>query len=164
MTTPHEHVRLRSDYRQPDGSFNHEIVAAERLSSTRFRLLDSPYAVFGCAREDVVEVDSDGIFRVLERGGRVSIQVFAPSNGIRLCDALLEALQDRGGTLDNRNRSGSAFSISVPVSMGHRRVSAIVADVIATFPDARATWCYGNTRPQTGEERRLEWAKDFFES
>lgn len=155
----HDHVGLRNGRTRPDGGPSLEYIAATRLGEHRFRLLDSPWTLFGCASNDIVEIGpAEGEWTVVERGGRVSVQFFVRENDVGSCRALEPLMTSIGGTLDNMSRSGQAYVYSFPASLGQRRVVAIMEQAKERYPDIE--WCYGNVYPAESNEP-LEWARDY---
>ena len=69
-----ERAKVVFPLKRDESGYETESVWAERLSETHFRILNSPFFVFGVSYEDVVEAEPEGeIFRfvrVLQRSGR----------------------------------------------------------------------------------------------
>jgi hypothetical protein len=61
-------IRLLADVNQA-GEAVHEELPARPLDTGIWQLLSSPGLVFDVAADDVVRVDGDGRFEILERGG-----------------------------------------------------------------------------------------------
>jgi hypothetical protein len=156
VSEPHGHVLLL-DGKVHDGRPSKEYLAAFRVSENRFRLLDSPWRFFGCASGDVVEVAPDGEWKLVERGGRISVQFWVSEDDVHLARTVEPLLAAAGATLDNVSPKGQAFVYSFLESVGHRFVMATIAKLHATY--AGITWCYGNVYPENSDEP-FEWARE----
>ena len=123
----------------PSGEPVYEQVTAEALADGRFRLLASPGLVLGTAAGDIIEVADDGTPMVVERGGNVALQLFAPDD---VADALAMLLRPLGGRLDGRI-PGTLSVFTVPVAAGFARIEQLLDAVMARHGDVE--WLYGNT-------------------
>jgi hypothetical protein len=74
-----ERAKVVFPLKRDESSYETESVWAERLSETRFRILNSPFFVFDVSYEDVVEAKPEGeilrFVRVLQRSGRSTYRV-----------------------------------------------------------------------------------------
>lgn len=74
-----ERAKVVFPLQRDESEYATESVWAERLSENRFRILNSPFFVFGVSYEDVVEAEPEGeIFRfvrVFQRSGRSTYRV-----------------------------------------------------------------------------------------
>lgn len=93
-----------------EAGFDTESVWAERISDNRFRILNSPFFVFGISYEDVVEAEPEAeIFRftkVLQRSGRSTYRIIL-QGGHTIDDqdftARWQPFRDHGCTYENAN-------------------------------------------------------------
>jgi hypothetical protein len=130
----------------PSGRPVYEDVSARATGNGGWVLDASPGLALGTAAGDVVEVDPDGTFRVISRGGNVAVHVSAPADVGPQRDALTEAIRALGGWLDGRGwtRDGaSSLSVyTIPAAAGF----AAIQDALAAFSSAApgSEWYYAN--------------------
>jgi hypothetical protein len=138
----------------PSGEPVYEQVTAEALPDGRFRLLASPGLALGTAAGDVIEVADDGTPLVVERGGNLALQVFAPDV---VADALGLLLRPLGGRLDGRIPDTlSVFTL--PGDTGFAKIEHLLDAVVARHPDVE--WLYGNVFDVDGVTPLGWWSED----
>jgi Domain of unknown function (DUF4265) len=137
----------------------YEDVSARGTADGGWVLDASPGLALGAAAGDVVEVDPDGTFRVISRGGNVAVHVAAPAAANSQRDALTEAIRALGGWLDGRGwtRDGaSSLSVyTIPVSAGFPAIQ----DALAAFSSAApgSEWYYANVYDPADDKTPLNW-------
>lgn len=162
VTTHHDHVGLRNGRTRPDGGPSLEMVAGFHLPPNRFRLLDSPWTLYGCASGDVLEVGpGEGEWRVVEWGRRISVQCFLKHEDPSAARAIEPLVTSAGGTLDNISTRRDAFVYSFPETVGHRAIVAFMSRIEEQYPHLE--WGYGNVyRVEDGDGSGVyEWVGDF---
>ena len=159
MDVPHQHVRLLSDL-SSDKAPSVEVVAAELVGPDTYRLIDSPIAVLGCARDDIIRVNEKGIFQIIQQGGRISVQVFTHDDPEAVREKVVSGIAAWDGSLDNVVRLGTVFAVSIPLAVGHKAIAAFFEHVVAEF--TRTDWQYGSAFPQSGGDTYLPWTREFF--
>jgi Domain of unknown function (DUF4265) len=108
--------RLNPEDRQ---GFETEGVWAERVGPNEFRILNSPFFVFGVSADDIVNAEmKDGTYkfdRVVRKGGHSTYRIFL-QGGRTINDenfrARWAAIQTVGGTFENAN--DRLLSIDLP--------------------------------------------------
>jgi hypothetical protein len=137
----------------------YEDVSARATGNGEWVLEASPGLALGTAAGDVLEVDPDGTFRIITRGGNVAVHVSAPAAANPQRDALTEAIRALGGWLDGRDwtRDGtSSLSVyTIPVAVGFPAIQ----DVLATFSAAApgSEWYYANVYDPADDKTPLNW-------
>ena len=97
-----------------------EEVLVTREGAGRFRIEATPGLVLGVARGDVIVIDTERSFTVVERGGNLAIHVYGPHH---LVDEVTEAVRALGGSLDGHAPGLTAFT--VPVAAGFVAVETL---------------------------------------
>jgi hypothetical protein len=140
-----EHIELRVE---PDGA---EPVHVERIGN-HFRVLYSPGLVYGVAAGDEIEVTEGGEFRVVHRGGNLSIRVLC-ANGVASFAEELERSVGvlLGGRLDGRVQNGLVFT--VPPKVGFRGIERVFDQL--REGNAEVVWEFGKIYDAQGNE--LGW-------
>jgi hypothetical protein len=100
-------------------------------------------------------VHDDTSYTVIERGGNISLQIFATERLDELEASARGALHRIGGTLDGRSSKELVFT--VPVSAGFPAIEAAMNGLKAEFP--RADWYYGNVYDPVDGVTPLNWWK-----
>lgn len=154
--TRHNHVRLKCD--SGLGTFEELPAYAE---GPYFRLDSSPIALTGLAAGDLIEVTDDGEYRLIERGGWVSIQIFieTPSADGGEVGWMTAEAGELDGVLDSiRSRT---FVLNVRSSIGHARTTAFMNRFLRAFPGT--FYMYGNVFERE-TDTPLDWARTFLAS
>jgi hypothetical protein len=128
-----------------------EPVHAVSLGGSTYRVSYSPGIVYGVAADDEIEVDAEGKFRVLRRGGNLAVRVLCESGVDSLVEEACASVERLGGRLDGRVESGLVFTI--PIQAGFEAVERLFNDI--TRMQAGAIWEYGNVYDDAG--RSLLW-------
>jgi len=137
--------------RKQSGQLVHEEVLVEKLSPTKFRIIASPGYVLGVAAGDVIEpVGGVGEFRVVERGGNVSIQIFG-DNG--LVDDHLGELAGLSQAVDARGQDLTV--LTVPLRLGFAHIENVLNAFCQRHPDVR--WYYANVYDPSDGVTPLNW-------
>jgi len=123
-----ERAKVVFELNEQEMPFATESVWAERISTHRFRILNSPFFVFGVSYEDEVEAQPDGeVFRfvkVVRRSGRSTYRVILQGGRTANDEEFAErwlAFREAGCTYEGANEK----YIAVDVPRG--------ADVIALY-------------------------------
>src|SRR5438093_1290117 len=74
-------VQLLAGFNEATGRPVHEELRARHEGGDRYVVLATPGLANGCAAGDTVQVDGDGRFTVVERGGNVAVHVGALRRG-----------------------------------------------------------------------------------
>lgn len=148
-------LRLVAGHSSQTGAPAYEEVHVEDVGPGRFRVLQSPGFVLGVAGGDEIELDPKlpSGFRVLSRGGNVSIQFFREGDLQEAEDFLTENLARLGGWRDGREKSVLVFS--VPVSAGFPAIEKVMRGAMERFPDAE--WGFGNVYDPEDGVTPLKW-------
>lgn len=153
----HVHVRLRAA-KTDEGSYTYEEVAALLIGDGEYKLLDSPWATLGCAKDDVILVTDDGDWKVIARGGRIAVQVFTRVDSRELIDRMLKELKGTGASLDNRSSSGRAFVITIPSNIGYTTIADAIHRASASF---EVEIVFSNLLGRDGKPLNEPWVKEF---
>jgi hypothetical protein len=131
----------------------YEEVHVEPCGPATYRLLQSPGLTGGVAAGDVIVVDANGLFKVVERAGNVCIQIYSR-------DGLPEAEQFAtpefakiGGRLDGRAPKVLVYTVSVDA--GFPAIERVLADIKSRFPSLE--WYYGNVYDPADGVTPLNW-------
>jgi hypothetical protein len=119
-----------------------EPVHVEPLGENSYKILYSPRLVRGVAAGDVVElIDSSGYFRVLSRGGNVSVRVY-PRCSVSLFKSKLEYTVSTRlkGTCDGIDEDRLVFTI--PVTTGFPLIEEVFDKLASEYQGLE--WAYGN--------------------
>jgi hypothetical protein len=137
-------VRFELDPRDQQ-TFETEQVWAQRLGPNEFRILNSPFFVFGVSAEDVVEAAEieEGIYafcRMVMKGGHSTYRIFLQGDTIsdEPFQSRWAAIEALGATFENGN---SRFvSVDVPPSVSTANVYTLLqqgeSDGVWTFEEA----------------------------
>jgi hypothetical protein len=118
--------------KQLDGETCEEVVVEAR--GDRYRLMNSPGLALGTAAGDVLAIDADGRFEVVERGRNVCIQLFVTQN-IEGVEALATPeIEQLGGRL---GRSAKELVYTVSIDRGFPAIEACLKRIESRFPEAR---------------------------
>jgi hypothetical protein len=124
-----------------DGRIVRETLCAAALAGGKYRLLKSPLVAQGLAVGDEFEVDPIcGSFRVVRRGGNVTVQLFMPELTQDVFEQLAVAVRYLGGDLDGHTDSIAGFW--VPVSAGFPSIERLFIGFVDGRPDTE--WMFGN--------------------
>ena len=147
------HVRLLAGT-AASGRPVREEVPARALGAGRWHLSGSPALVEGCAAGDVLQVEDDGSFRVVERGGNLALVSYAdPGRPVSPDDAarLREVATSLGGQAEVP-QDGRFAVVTVPVTAGFEAVEAAMD---AWASRTGRAWSWSNVHDASG--RPLGW-------
>ena len=145
------HSLLRVGERKGEPQF--EPVHVEHIAGNRYRLLHSPGLAYGLAAEDEIEIEDDGRYNVVTRGGNFAVRVYA-SSGVTGFEPTLTAQVERiGGWLDGNVPNGLAYTI--PAKTGLETIGGVFAKFKRNMPGV--LWEYGNVYEEDG--RLMEWLR-----
>jgi hypothetical protein len=140
-----------------DGTPVVEEVPVEPLGGRRYRLRASPGLLEGMAAGDEFETagtEERPVFRLLRRGGNVSVQFFAAKDSVESCETfLLPRMRALGGRLDGRRENLLVFTI--PVAVGFPAIEGVIREGQAAFPGSE--WMYGNVYDPADGHTPLNW-------
>ncbi len=139
------HVLLRISERNGEPDF--EPVHVHLVSGNRYQLLFSPGLAYGIAAGDEIELESDGSYTVLARGGNFAVRFLCASGVASIEESLTAQVAKIGGRLDGRVRNGLSYTI--PVGAGREAVRQIFAKAKRETPGA--LWEYGNVYDENGQ-------------
>lgn len=147
-----EVVHLQLCFEVRDGKPQLEPVHAVEVAVGRYKLELSPGLTYGLAAGDTFELNSNGQFTVVKRGGNLAVRVFSERPIRSIVQPLVEQVErGLGGRVDGELRNAIVFT--VPVS--------------ATFPEIERTfdrfaaqsngvvWEFGNVYDEQGKP--LNW-------
>ncbi|HVV87276.1 MAG TPA: DUF4265 domain-containing protein [Kofleriaceae bacterium] len=149
-----EVVLLRAGVSSAGVSVQEEVLA-ERQGHGRYRVLRSPGLVQGVAADDIIDVDGNGDFHIVIRGGNVSVHVLAIRDMPRLEAVLRPALEALGGRLDGKAPKLLVFT--VPLSAGFVSIEEALNRTLRGFADAE--WYFGNVYDPVDGVTPLNWWK-----
>lgn len=125
-----------------------EEILVTDLGGSRFRLLRSPGLVQGIARDDEIQYDlNSGTFHLLQRGGRVTVQIYLGAVDQAEVQRLATQLEQvASATWDGFSERQAIFSF--PVGKGFK----VVEDLLNGFVEMRpgTEWYYGNIYADDG--------------
>ncbi len=145
------HLLLRLGER--NGKPDYEPVHVEPVAGHRFRVLYSPGLAYGMAAGDELEVDEEGRYEVVARGGNLSVRLLCGSGVADMEPSWTEQIERIGGRLDGQVRAGLAYTI--PLSAGRDVIGRIFAKAKQENPGA--LWEYGNVYDEDG--KLMEWLR-----
>ena len=147
------HLNLLIEYR--DGKPIKEPVHVENVDGNTYRLLYSPGLVQGLAAGDIFTLkNEDGDFDVIERGGNVSVQVYAGFPIRDISSDLCDEVRRIGGILDGNIEKGLVFTI--PISAGFSSIESVFNKFVLSHTGTE--WVYGNIYDEN--DAPLNWWVD----
>ena len=145
------HALFHAGFRS-DGEPALEPVHVEPLGGNRYRVLYSPGLVYGVAAGDLVELERDGKFCVVHRGGNIAVRVYSEEPLAGVEPELTARVQAQlGGKLDGRVQMGLAYT--VPASAGFSPIEQLFSAFCVS--EAGLRWEYGNVYGEDGAP--LNW-------
>jgi hypothetical protein len=136
-----------------------ENVLVDRIADNRFRLLRSPGLVPGMAAGDEFElVDGERHgYRLLKRGGNISVQMFFPHDARPCRDTLVPLAEQIGGRLDGEaaTSNSSMLVLTLPASAGFPAIEQLMEKAKSMSP--RCEWFYGNVYDLDDGVTPLNW-------
>ncbi|WP_374433962.1 DUF4265 domain-containing protein [Inhella sp.] len=140
------HIHLHVGESQ--GKPAYEPVHVESLGQRRFALLYTPGLAYGVAAGDLLEVEDDGSYKVLSRGGNVAVRVFTEHPAVGIEKELTTRVQtELHGRLDGKMLRGLAYT--VPIEAGFKSIETVFNDLVARTPGS--VWEYGNVYSDNGD-------------
>ncbi|MGH7428443.1 MAG: DUF4265 domain-containing protein [Candidatus Methylomirabilaceae bacterium] len=137
----------------PDGRVVREALWVHDAPGGRFGLVKTPLVAQGMAVGDEIEVDPlDKTFRVVRRGGNLTIQLFMkPELSRDVFEQLAVGVRELGGGLDAHTASIAGFW--VPVDAGFPAVERVFLDFVEGRSDTE--WMFANVYADDGAP--LNW-------
>ncbi|MER6121784.1 DUF4265 domain-containing protein [Streptomyces sp. NPDC001795] len=145
-TSSSEPIGLRLKVESDDGATADEVVAASRLSGTRYLVRLSPGFYRGIAAGDEIEYDETAkSAKVVTRGGNIAIQVFHEGISAEVIESFKASAAGLGARVDGELES--LVVLTFPANIGFRAIESLMA----TLPERGIEWEYGNVYDQNGE-------------
>ena len=142
-----------------DGSPFYESILVDVLGENHYRVLASPGLAEGMAAGDEIELAPDEPlgYRILKRGGNISVQFFWHEGDIKQCLREMEPRAEAiGGRIDGETERLLVFTL--PASAGFPAIEKIFFDAEKQYPGCH--WMYGNVfDPADGKTPLNWWAK-----
>jgi hypothetical protein len=142
----------------PSGRPVHEDVPARR-EGERWRLTASPGLAVGAAAGDLLDVEADHSFQVVERGRNVAVHVGAPASDRAALARLRSQLEQLGGWCDGvgwtRDRTNSLSVFTIPVRVGFPAIESALNDYQRDVPGRE--WYYVNVYDPADDTTPLNW-------
>ena len=142
-----------------DGSPFYESILVDVLDENRYRVAASPGLAEGMAAGDEIELAPDESlgYRILKRGGNISVQFFWHEGDIKQCLREMESrVKAIGGRIDGETPRLLVFTL--PASAGFPAIEEIFFDAEKQYPGCH--WMYGNVYdPADGKTPLNWWAK-----
>jgi len=148
-------INLEVD-KNPDGSPFYESILVDVLGENRYRVAASPGLAEGMAAGDEIELAPDEPlgYRILKRGGNVSIQFFWHDGDIKQCLRELEPKAKAiGGRVDGE--TPGLLTFTRPVAAGFPAIENIFKDSKTRYPGS--SWMYGNVYDPADGKTPLNW-------
>ena len=139
--------------RTSDGRASWESLLADRQADGSFVLLRSRCLALDLARADRFVSDPvSGSYEVIERSGRLTVQMYFPE---QITDDELEQLTSITARLEGGldAHTANVAAMWVPVEVGFPRVEAALTETVAAM--GRAQWIFGNVYGDDGQP--LNW-------
>jgi hypothetical protein len=135
-----------------------EALDVVQMSTNRFRLIYSPGAVEGLAKDDEFELSATDPkrFHVLRRSGYLCVWFYFKEAGLNQgpCgNRVRSVIEEFGGICDGGGNTHLVFSI--PVALGFPELEAMLNDL--TMQYYGSTWLYGNVYDPWNELKPLDW-------
>jgi len=140
-----------------NGNRVYEQLLVTDLENSIFRIEASPGLVLGIAKGDEIEFRSEtGDYKILRRGGNLSIQIFiSPEMKTSLSKLQSELEISLGASLDGLTEKQAVFSIAA--SRGFQSIEKFLNKFVAENP--KSEWFYGNVYDSDGVTPLNWWAK-----
>ncbi|MEV4624398.1 DUF4265 domain-containing protein [Asanoa sp. NPDC049573] len=150
-----EHVRLWAGDTAA-GKPVFEMVPAESLGGSRYRLLGTPGLALGCAADDVISVTADGRLSVEVRGGNVAAVAYLRPEA--RSPAALDALRRSMAPLDALVEAPADLRflvVTVPVTA----LFTAIEQALTTWSDRTpgSSWYFANVYDD--QDQPLDWWK-----
>jgi hypothetical protein len=147
----HDHVRLLAG-ENARGEPVYEEVPARLRHEDLVEVLGTPALALGCAAGDTIDVQADGTFAVITRGGNVSVLVYAAvALSTTALSDLRSALLPLGAVVEVPPARKIAVA-TIPVRAGFEAIEAAMKDWITGREGVE--WFYGNVYDGGGEPLR----------
>lgn len=135
-----------------------EALEVVQIGTNRFRLVCSPGAVEGLAKDDEFELSATDPkrFHVLRRSGQLCVWFYFkdPELNQGPCGhRVRSAIEEFGGIYDGGGKTHLVFSI--PVSLGFPELEAMLKDL--TMQYYGSSWLYGNVYDPWNDLKPLGW-------
>lgn len=134
----------------------HEELPASRVPGPGrcYQLEVSPALAQGVAAGDVISLDDDGSFEVVERSGNLCVQVYSegPFDG-RTVAEFVERVVAIGGRHDGQDARVIVFSI--PVTIGFVLIQETLDELVSGV--VGVSWYYGNVYDPSDGTAPLNW-------
>lgn len=149
-------VTIRIVAGEVDGEPVLERIPAAPRGEGMFIVRGSPGLVEGIAAGDLIRLNEDHTFEVLERGGNLCVQVLADEFPEAETSELVSRVEALGGYLDGGSDGGTSRVrvFTIPVSAGFPAVEAAFQAFAESQPDC--DWYFGNVYDEDGETP-LNW-------
>ena len=147
-------IRLLVEVRNEKPAY--EQVHVEDRGAGTYRLLQSPGFVLGLAADDVFELEPGGTFKLLQRGGNISIQMFSNDPVERFEPFATSELTRIGGRLDGRMPNVLVYTVAA--SVGFPEIERRLDRIKTRFPTL--AWYYGNVYDPVDGVTPLNWWLD----
>jgi len=134
----------------------YEQVHVEDRGAGTYRLLQSPGFVLGLAADDVFVLEPGGTFKLVQRGGNISIQMFSDDAVERAEPFATSELTRIGGRLDGR--MPNVLIYTVPARAGFPELERALGNIQTRFPGL--AWYYGNVYDAVDGVTPLNWWLD----
>lgn len=147
-------VRLLVDVKDEKPAY--EQVHVEDRGGGTYRLLQSPGFVQGLAADDLFVLEPGDTFKLLQRGGNISIQMFSRDPVDRAEPFATSELLRIGARLDGKLRNVLVYT--VPASAGFPEIERLLDNIKTRFPGL--AWYYGNVYDPVDGVTPLNWWLD----
>ena len=129
-------IRLLVEVRNEKPAY--EQVHVEDRGAGTYRLLQSPGFVLGLAADDVFELEPGGTFKLLRRGGNISIQMFS-NDPVERAGRMADHSERLAGRDEGLQQPDG---VRVLGEVAHRSMAVGTEDgVVVLLPDALETQC-----------------------
>ena len=145
------HVLLRIGERNGKPEF--EPIHVDLLDGNRYRVLFSPGLAYGLAAEDEIELDDDGRYNVVARGGNLAVRVLLSNGTCSIEPLITERVAQISGRLDGQVRNALAYTI--PAKTGRKVIGQLFSKLERDSPGI--LWEYGNVYDEDGQ--LMEWLR-----
>jgi Domain of unknown function (DUF4265) len=131
-----------------------EMVPAEHLGDSRYRLLGTPGLALGCAADDLISVTADGRHQVEERGGNVAAVAYLEpeARSSSALDSLRTSMEPLGALVE-APADLHFLVVTVPVTATFNAIEG----VLTTWSDLTpgSSWYFANVFD--ADDKPLNW-------
>lgn len=132
------------------GEAVYENVLASRVSGSRVKLTHSPGLALGIAAGDVIDVESDGSYKLVSHGGNIAVHIYGDPLVARSIESKIAGI---GGWWDGGVKNLTIYTI--PADAKFSKIEPILNELVSG--ESQVEWYYGNVYDLADGVTPLNW-------